>query len=571
MTIGVALIEPALVDREAQGLVAAQDAGGQIVQGLVPQAGQGGGVKGGLDHHVTEQIQQLGQIGVQGPGAQGHDLLVHPHRDVGAQPIEQGIDGVGTAVQGAALAQEAGGQGRHTLLAGGIVGAAGAHHDHDVGGRRRPRLTHQGHRPLGLGQGGNPGVGRPAAQGERQRQNGHQERLHGASPVRAAGSATGGSGVEGWLTRGLGRGAGVPWFLGGSADLAPSTMTLVPEAGSFAATHFSGRNMHFGIREHGMAAACNGMALSGLRPYCATFFVFFDYLKPALRLSALGQLGGGRQGRHLFAQNRLDPRGIGAFGQGGPDHEQPRRAGVGPGHPQLPHQPLLLHQAAVQRGHLCPQQISEDLHSGPIFASRNEGGQPPAKGQPGIGRAASPGLGQAPQAVLGGLDGQGRPGLLAPRAGPPPVGGAHQVQARVGRDISSDDESGAFGPVVGVEEGRHPHKAIGHGRHIRVGADDGVVVGVLPESSPIERVPGGGVRVGLALSVLTLHRAGLAAHLGLHQVQVGEAIGLDGQQIRQAAGGGEGVVDGVVLGGPGVLVHPQLQQAALPLVGGQGL
>jgi transketolase len=85
--------------------------------------------------------------------------------------------------------------------------------------------------------------------------------------------------------------AGVPWFLGGSADLAPSTMTLVPEAGSFAATNFGGRNMHFGIREHGMAAACNGMALSGLRPYCATFFVFFDYLKPALRLSALGRLG----------------------------------------------------------------------------------------------------------------------------------------------------------------------------------------------------------------------------------------------------------------------------------------
>ena len=84
--------------------------------------------------------------------------------------------------------------------------------------------------------------------------------------------------------------AGVPWFLGGSADLAPSTMTLVPEAGSFRSGHYGGRNLHFGIREHGMAAACNGMALSGLRPYCATFFVFFDYLKPALRLSALGQL-----------------------------------------------------------------------------------------------------------------------------------------------------------------------------------------------------------------------------------------------------------------------------------------
>ena len=83
----------------------------------------------------------------------------------------------------------------------------------------------------------------------------------------------------------------VPWFLGGSADLAPSTMTLVPGAGEFGPGSYGGRNFHFGIREHGMAAACNGMALSGLRPYCATFFVFLDYLKPSLRLSALGQLG----------------------------------------------------------------------------------------------------------------------------------------------------------------------------------------------------------------------------------------------------------------------------------------
>jgi len=83
----------------------------------------------------------------------------------------------------------------------------------------------------------------------------------------------------------------VPWFLGGSADLAPSTMTLVKGEGSFGKHDYAARNMHFGIREHGMAAACNGMALSGLRPYCATFFVFFDYLKPSLRLSALGELG----------------------------------------------------------------------------------------------------------------------------------------------------------------------------------------------------------------------------------------------------------------------------------------
>jgi len=85
--------------------------------------------------------------------------------------------------------------------------------------------------------------------------------------------------------------ASVPWFLGGSADLAPSTMTLVPGAGDFEPGSYGGRNFHFGIREHGMASACNGMALSGLRPYCATFFVFLDYLKPALRLSALGNLG----------------------------------------------------------------------------------------------------------------------------------------------------------------------------------------------------------------------------------------------------------------------------------------
>jgi len=85
--------------------------------------------------------------------------------------------------------------------------------------------------------------------------------------------------------------AGIPWFLGGSADLAPSTMTLVPGAGDFGHGSYSGRNFHFGIREHGMASACNGMALSGLRPYCATFFIFLDYLKPALRLSAIGDLG----------------------------------------------------------------------------------------------------------------------------------------------------------------------------------------------------------------------------------------------------------------------------------------
>jgi len=79
----------------------------------------------------------------------------------------------------------------------------------------------------------------------------------------------------------------LPWLLGGSADLAPSTKTLLGGESSFSATQRAGRNLHFGIREHAMAAAANGMALCGLRPYAATFFVFSDYMRPAMRLSAM--------------------------------------------------------------------------------------------------------------------------------------------------------------------------------------------------------------------------------------------------------------------------------------------
>ncbi len=82
----------------------------------------------------------------------------------------------------------------------------------------------------------------------------------------------------------------LPWLIGGSADLAPSTMTLLDGEDDFEATNYAGRNMHFGIREHGMAAALNGMALCGLRPYGATFFVFTDYMRPSLRLSSLMKL-----------------------------------------------------------------------------------------------------------------------------------------------------------------------------------------------------------------------------------------------------------------------------------------
>jgi transketolase len=82
----------------------------------------------------------------------------------------------------------------------------------------------------------------------------------------------------------------VPWLLGGSADLAPSTKTLLPDTAAFEAGAYRGRNLHFGIREHAMAAVCNGMALSKLRPYGASFLVFTDYARPGIRLSALMRL-----------------------------------------------------------------------------------------------------------------------------------------------------------------------------------------------------------------------------------------------------------------------------------------
>ncbi|MFT5524778.1 MAG: transketolase [Pirellulaceae bacterium] len=78
-------------------------------------------------------------------------------------------------------------------------------------------------------------------------------------------------------------------FLGGSADLAPSNMTMLTydDVGHYGPANYAGRNFHFGIREHSMAAMCNGLSLSGLRPYCGTFFVFTDYLRPSMRLSSI--------------------------------------------------------------------------------------------------------------------------------------------------------------------------------------------------------------------------------------------------------------------------------------------
>ncbi len=105
----------------------------------------------------------------------------------------------------------------------------------------------------------------------------------------------------------------IPWLLGGSADLAPSNNTLLTFApvGDFTAENPQGRNFHFGIREHAMAAIANGMALCGLRPYAATFLVFSDYLRPALRLSALM----GLPVLYIFTHDSI------GVGEDGPTHQ----------------------------------------------------------------------------------------------------------------------------------------------------------------------------------------------------------------------------------------------------------
>ncbi len=107
--------------------------------------------------------------------------------------------------------------------------------------------------------------------------------------------------------------ARIPWLLGGSADLAPSTKTRLefPSAGDLDAAAPGGRNLHFGVREHAMGAILNGMALGGLRPYGSTFLVFSDYNRPAIRLAALMEL----PVIHIFTHDSI------AVGEDGPTHQ----------------------------------------------------------------------------------------------------------------------------------------------------------------------------------------------------------------------------------------------------------
>ena len=105
---------------------------------------------------------------------------------------------------------------------------------------------------------------------------------------------------------------GVPAFIGGSADLAPSTRTILDDSGHIGNGEFSGNNLHFGVREHAMGAVANGISLhGGAIPYTATFLVFSDYMRPSIRLGALM----GKQVIYVFTHDSI------GVGEDGPTHQ----------------------------------------------------------------------------------------------------------------------------------------------------------------------------------------------------------------------------------------------------------
>ncbi len=103
----------------------------------------------------------------------------------------------------------------------------------------------------------------------------------------------------------------VPWLIGGSADLAPSTKTRIADGGDFEAGSYAGRNFHFGVREHAMGAILNGMTLSKLRAYGSGFLIFSDYMRAPIRLSALMDL----PALYIFTHDSI------GVGEDGPTHQ----------------------------------------------------------------------------------------------------------------------------------------------------------------------------------------------------------------------------------------------------------
>lgn len=128
-------------------------------------------------------------------------------------------------------------------------------------------------------------------------------------PVYEAGSSLASRASSGEVLNGIAK--QVPFFIGGSADLAGSNKTTIKNTDDFGKNNYAGKNIWFGVREFAMGAALNGMALHGLRVFGGTFFVFSDYLRPAIRLAALM----GLPVTYVFTHDSI------AVGEDGPTHE----------------------------------------------------------------------------------------------------------------------------------------------------------------------------------------------------------------------------------------------------------
>jgi transketolase len=103
----------------------------------------------------------------------------------------------------------------------------------------------------------------------------------------------------------------VPHLIGGSADLAPSTLQVIKDAGNVQAGAYDGRNLHFGIREHAMGATVNGLVLSGFRAFGSTFLIFSDYMKAAIRLASVMRI----PSIFIFTHDSI------GLGEDGPTHQ----------------------------------------------------------------------------------------------------------------------------------------------------------------------------------------------------------------------------------------------------------
>ncbi|AQU05722.1 transketolase [Dehalococcoides mccartyi] len=104
----------------------------------------------------------------------------------------------------------------------------------------------------------------------------------------------------------------LPSLMGGSADLSPSNKTVIKDGGEYEPHYYEGRNIHFGVREHAMGAIANGLALhGGIIPYVATFLIFYDYMRPAVRLASLM----GQRVIYIFTHDSI------GLGEDGPTHQ----------------------------------------------------------------------------------------------------------------------------------------------------------------------------------------------------------------------------------------------------------